>query len=134
MSRSKYHDVSKARLVYAKQRKPRKSETRKLMRRLLHLLEKLLREWNRLNKIAGGLILLTVEQNKRLTACRHGGKLWQPKATLQPDAHSSTQQTQRDSAAFLRHPYGQRRHACSPADSQRATGKEESLTIITKIH
>ncbi|MDE5887931.1 MAG: transposase [Muribaculaceae bacterium] len=71
MPRSKYHDVNKARLVYAKQRKPRKSETRKLMRRLLHLLEKLLREWNRLNKLTGGLILLTAEQNKRLTACRH---------------------------------------------------------------
>ena len=85
MPRSKYHDVNKARLVYAKQRKPRKSETRKLMRRLLHLLEKLLREWNRLNKLTGGLILLTAEQNKRLTVADAFGKLLRH-LTMLPDA------------------------------------------------
>ncbi len=67
--RTKYHDVDKARLAYAKQRKPRKSETKKPRRRLIHLLERLLDEWNRLNKVTGGLIVLSAEQNKRVRAC-----------------------------------------------------------------
>lgn len=67
--RTKYHEVDKARLVYAKQRKPRKSETKKLRRRLIHLLERILKEWKRLNKITGGLIVLNAEQNKRVRAC-----------------------------------------------------------------
>lgn len=67
--RTKYHDVGRARLVYAKRRKPRMSETRKLRRRLLHLLERLMKEWNRLNKITGGLIRLIPEQDKRIRAC-----------------------------------------------------------------
>lgn len=67
--RTKYHEIDKARLSYAKQRKPRKSETKKLRRRLLHLLERLLKEWTRLNKITGGLIRLSAEQNKRVRAC-----------------------------------------------------------------
>ena len=67
--RTKYHEVDKARLAYAKQRKPRKPETKKLRRRLIHLLERLLKEWNRLNKITGGLIVLSVEQHKRIRAC-----------------------------------------------------------------
>lgn len=70
LPRTKYKDVDKARLVYAKQRKPRKSEAKKLMRRLLHLLERILQEWNRLNRITGGLILLNAEQAKRVAACR----------------------------------------------------------------
>lgn len=61
--------MDKARLAYAKQRKPCKSETKKLRRRLIHLLERLLKEWNRLNKVTGGLIALSAEQNKRLRAC-----------------------------------------------------------------
>lgn len=68
--RTRYHDVGKTRLVDAKQRKSRKSETRKLRRRLLHLLERLLKEWSRLNKITGGLTILTAEQAKRAKACR----------------------------------------------------------------
>lgn len=68
--RTKYHDVDKARLVHAKQRKPRKPETRKLRRRLMHRLEKIIGEWNRLNRLTGGTIVLTQEQTKRLTACR----------------------------------------------------------------
>ncbi len=67
--RTKYHEVDKARLVYAKQRKPRKSETKKLRRRLMHLMERILKEWNRLNKVTGGLIVLSAEQNKRVRAC-----------------------------------------------------------------
>ena len=67
--RTKYREIDKARLAYAKQRKPRKSETRKLRRRLLHLLERLTKEWRRLNKITGGLIVLNAEQNKRVRAC-----------------------------------------------------------------
>lgn len=67
--RTKYNEVDKARLAYAKQRNPRKSETKKLRRRLLHLLERLLNEWVRLNKITGGLIMLSAEQTKRVKAC-----------------------------------------------------------------
>ncbi len=67
--RMKYHEVDKARLVYAQQRKPRKSETKKLRRRLLLLLERLLKEWDRLNKVTGGQIMLDAGQNKRVLAC-----------------------------------------------------------------
>ena len=45
--RSKYNDVDKARLAYAKQRKHTASSTRKLRRRLLKLLSKLLSQWYR---------------------------------------------------------------------------------------
>lgn len=40
LPRSKYNDVDKARLAYAKQRKPRKSATRRMQKRLLNLLVK----------------------------------------------------------------------------------------------
>lgn len=68
--RTKYKDVDKARLTYAKQRNPRKQGAKKLRRRLIHLLERLLKEWIRLNKITGGMIVLNAEQHKRLAACR----------------------------------------------------------------
>ena len=48
LPRSKYRDIDKARLAYAKQRKPKKSATRKPQRRLLGLLGKLIDLWNRL--------------------------------------------------------------------------------------
>ena len=68
--RSKYNDVDKARLSYAKQRKHKKSATRMLVRRLLRLLEKLLGQWNRLVKAYTVGIALDAEQHKRLLACR----------------------------------------------------------------
>lgn len=67
--RTKYRDIEKARLVHAKQRKPKKSETRKIRRRLIHLLDRIVRGWTRLNRITGGIIVLTAEQHKRVTAC-----------------------------------------------------------------
>jgi hypothetical protein len=60
LPRSKYNDVAKARLAYAKQRKPKKSATRKIQRRLLSLLGKLIGQWNG----------LSAEQHKRILAVR----------------------------------------------------------------
>lgn len=68
--RTKYDDVNKARLAYARQRKPRYSATRSLTRRLLHLLEKLLNEWNRLCLLTGGMCLLRPDQEYRLMTIR----------------------------------------------------------------
>ena len=68
--RSKYNDVDKARLTYAKQRKHKKSATRRLLGRLLNLLGKLLGQWNQLVKRHTTGIGLTTEQHKRLLACR----------------------------------------------------------------
>lgn len=70
LPRSKYNDVDKARLAYAKQRKHKKSATRKLLRRLLNLLKKLLGQWDKLVKQYTVGIVLTAEQHKRLLACR----------------------------------------------------------------
>ena len=68
LPRSKYRDIDKARLAYAKQRKPKKSATRKLQRRLLGLLGKLIVLWNRLCRQYAPLIDLTAEQHKRIMA------------------------------------------------------------------
>lgn len=70
MPRSKYNEVDKARLVYAKQRKPKKNTTRKLQRRLLHLLSKLLGQWNRLRSQFHPAINLTQNQEQRLMTIR----------------------------------------------------------------
>ena len=67
---TKYRDIEKARLIHAKQRRPKKSATIRIRRRLIHLLDRIVREWTRLNRITGGLIVLTAEQQKRVTACR----------------------------------------------------------------
>ena len=67
--RTKYREIEKARLVHAKQRRPKKSETRKIRRRLIRLLDRITVEWRRLNRITGGLITLTAEQYKRTMAC-----------------------------------------------------------------
>ncbi|MBD5285919.1 MAG: hypothetical protein HDS27_00025 [Bacteroides sp.] len=64
--KTKYRE---ARLVYAKQRRPKNSETRKIRRRLIRLIEKITVEWRSLNRITGGLITLTAEQRKRTMAC-----------------------------------------------------------------
>lgn len=68
--RNKYNDLDKARLAYAKQRKPKKSATRKLLRRLLSLLEKLLGQWNRLRGQFQPAIHLTEDQERRLMTIR----------------------------------------------------------------
>ena len=70
MPRSKYNDVDKARLTYAKQRRHKKNDTRKLLRRLLKLLAKLLGQWDHLVKQYTTAISLTAEQHKRLQASR----------------------------------------------------------------
>lgn len=66
--RNKYNDIDKARLAYAKQRKPKKSATRKLQRRLLSLLNKLIGQWNQLRRQFSVDIRLSAEQEKRLRA------------------------------------------------------------------
>lgn len=68
--RTKYEDVDKARLAYARQRKPKYSATRSLRRRLLHLLGKLLELWNRLCRLTGGLCLLPPDREYRLMTIR----------------------------------------------------------------
>ena len=70
LPRSKYNDVSRDRLAYAKQRKPKKSATRRMQRRLLRLLGKLIGQWNNLCRQYAPLISLTAEQHKRIAAIR----------------------------------------------------------------
>ena len=70
LPRSKYNDVSRDRLAYSKQRKPKKSATRRMQRRLLKLLGKLIGQWNNLCHQYAPLISLTAEQHKRITAIR----------------------------------------------------------------
>lgn len=70
LPRSKYNDVDKARLAYAKQRKPKKNATRRLQRRLLHLLGKLLGQWNRLRRQFHPGINLAHNQEQRLITIR----------------------------------------------------------------
>lgn len=70
LPRSKYNDVAKARLAYAKQRKPKKSATRKIQRRLLNLLGKLIAQWNWVCRQYAPLISLTSEQHKRIIAIK----------------------------------------------------------------
>ena len=66
--RSKYNDVAKARLAYAKQRKHSCKSTRKLKRRLLKLLSKLISQWDYLRRQYSPCISLSAEQEKRLRA------------------------------------------------------------------
>lgn len=70
LPRNKYSDVKRARLAYAKQRKHKKNATRKLQRRLLHLLNKLLGQWNRLRRQFQPAISLTRDQEQRLMTIR----------------------------------------------------------------
>ena len=70
MPRNKFNDVDKARLVYAKQRKPKKNATRKLQRRLLSLLGKLLSQWNCLRGQFQPVMHLTADQERRLMTIR----------------------------------------------------------------
>lgn len=66
--RNKFGAVSVARLAYAKQRKPKKSATKKMRRRVLRLLGKLIGQWNGLRGQFSPVIRLTAEQEKRLMA------------------------------------------------------------------
>lgn len=70
MPRNKYNDVDKARLVHAKQRKPRKNATRKLQRRMLQLLGKLLGQWDSLRRQFQPAVSLTRNQEQRLMTIR----------------------------------------------------------------
>lgn len=70
LPRNKYNDVAKARLAYAKQRKPKKSATRKIQRRLLSLLGKLIGRWNSLCRQYAPAITLSAGQHKRILAVR----------------------------------------------------------------
>ena len=70
LPRSKYNEVAKARLAYAKQRKPKKSATRRMQRRLLKLLDKLIGQWNCLCRMYAPVIHLSAEQDKRIMAIK----------------------------------------------------------------
>ena len=68
--RNKYNEIDQARLVYAKQRKPKKNAARRLQRRLLSLLTKLLAQWDRLRSQFQPAIHLTTDQEHRLMTIR----------------------------------------------------------------
>lgn len=68
--RSKYTDINRARLIYAKQRKHTHKATEKLRGRMLNLLRKLIWQWNTLCRQFAPLISLTAEQAKRLAALK----------------------------------------------------------------
>lgn len=70
LPRSKYNEVAKARLAYAKQRMPKKSATRRMQRRLLKLLGKLIGQWNCLCRLYAPVIHLSAEQDKRIMAIK----------------------------------------------------------------
>ena len=70
LPRNKYHDIDRARLTYAKQRKHSRKGTDKLRRRLLNLLCKQIGQWNRICKTHTIGITLTAEQSKRLSALK----------------------------------------------------------------
>lgn len=70
LPRNKFKDIDKARLAYAKQRKHTASATRKLRRRLLNLLSKLISQWNNICRLFRPVIVLSAEQEKRLSALR----------------------------------------------------------------
>lgn len=70
LPRSRYNDVYRDRLAYARQRKPKKSATRRMQRRLLRLLGKLIGQWNSICRQYAPLISLNAEQHKRITAIR----------------------------------------------------------------
>lgn len=65
--RNKYGDVSQAYLSYSKKRKRKASRTRMLKRRLLHLLEKLLRQTSELHRTYGHKLTLSADYQKRLS-------------------------------------------------------------------
>lgn len=67
--RTKFIDAQKANLAYKKQRKYKKSQTRKMTRRLLEILGKILKETREVEKNNGNTGgLLTVERRANLTS------------------------------------------------------------------
>ena len=70
LPRHKYHDIDRARLAYAKQRKHTKASTDKLRHRLTALLSKQIGQWNKICKIHTIDIVLTAWQSKRLSAVK----------------------------------------------------------------
>ena len=62
--RTKYLDVQKANLAYRKQRRRSKSQTRKIIRRLLDLLGKLLKEIRRMEREIDGAVKLLTDREK----------------------------------------------------------------------
>lgn len=68
--RNKYDDVSRAYLCYSKKRKRRKSHTRMLKRRLIHLLEKLIGQVDALHRTHGCKLQLSADYQKRLSVLR----------------------------------------------------------------
>lgn len=70
LPRSKYNDIDRAWPAYAKQRKPKKTATRKIQRRLLQLLGKLIGLWDKTFRQYAPVVVLTAEQEKRLAALK----------------------------------------------------------------
>jgi hypothetical protein len=64
--RTKYLDVEKANLGYAKQRKHSKSQTRRLTRRLLHLLGKMLKEIRKMEREHADAGVLTDKERRTM--------------------------------------------------------------------
>ena len=64
--RTKFLDVEKANLTYRKQRKHTKSQTRKITRRLLELLDKILKEMRRMERENPGKELFSVREQGRI--------------------------------------------------------------------
>ena len=62
--RTKYLDVEKANMGYVKQRKHNKGQTKKMLRRLLALLEKMLKELRKIERMEGGDKVLTDKEKK----------------------------------------------------------------------
>lgn len=60
--RSKYNEVEKERLTYAKQIRHSTATARKILHRLIHLLKKLIGYWDWLCKEPANAIALTAEQ------------------------------------------------------------------------
>ena len=70
LPQNKYHEINSARLSYAKRRKHKKTDTDKLLRRLLGLLFKQIGQWDRIYRIHAADITLSTEQSKRLSAVK----------------------------------------------------------------
>lgn len=65
--RTKFLDVEKANLTYRKQRKHTKSQTRKITRRLLDLLDKILKEVRKMEREHPGEELFSVREQERIS-------------------------------------------------------------------
>lgn len=66
--RTKYNDVEKVNIGCVKQRKHNKGQTKKMLRRLLALLEKILKELRNIERMEGGDNALTDKEKKLIDA------------------------------------------------------------------